>query len=245
MQVAPLSDGRTIRLMDVVEEATSMGLKAPMVIRLQDTLRHRVTLLNQAFHKAIKEENYKGEYRGVFPIKVNQLREVVDEIVSAGKDFNYGLEAGSKPELMIALAMHEGAQRLIICNGYKDNDYMRLALLGRKLGKKIILVYVAFRFEFGYGMGAVVSTIHDVIMTIGIFVLFDRQFNASMVAAILLVMGYSINDTIVVFDRIREELKLNPTGTLRDIINRSLNLTLSRTIITGGTTLLTAIERDK
>ena len=105
----------------------------------------------------------------------------------------------------------------------------------------LILLYVAFRFEFGYGMGAVVSTIHDVIMTIGIFVLFDRQFNASMVAAILLVMGYSINDTIVVFDRIREELKLNPTGTLRDIINRSLNLTLSRTIITGGTTLLTAI----
>ncbi|AOS45596.1 bifunctional preprotein translocase subunit SecD/SecF [Lacunisphaera limnophila] len=105
----------------------------------------------------------------------------------------------------------------------------------------LILIYVAFRFEFGYGMGAVVSTIHDVVMTIGVFVLFDRQFNASMVAAILLVMGYSINDTIVVFDRIREELKLNPTGTLREIINRSLNLTLSRTIITGGTTLLTAL----
>ncbi len=105
----------------------------------------------------------------------------------------------------------------------------------------LILLYVAFRFEFGYGMGAVISTIHDVLMTIGLFVLFDRQFNASMVAAILLVMGYSINDTIVVFDRIREELKLNPTGTLRDIITRALNLTLSRTVITGGTTLLTAI----
>src|SRR5207249_8374806 len=81
-----------------------------------------------------------GEYRGVFPIKVNQLREVVDEIISAGKDFSFGLEAGSKPELMIALAMHEGSQRLIICNGYKDKDYMRLALLGRKLGKRIIIV---------------------------------------------------------------------------------------------------------
>ena len=104
----------------------------------------------------------------------------------------------------------------------------------------LILIYVAFRFEFGYGMGAVVSTVHDVLMTIGLFVLFGREFNASMVAAILLVMGYSINDTIVVFDRIREELKLNPTGSLRDIVNRSLNLTLSRTIITGGTTLLTA-----
>ena len=105
----------------------------------------------------------------------------------------------------------------------------------------LILVYVAFRFEFGYGMGPVVSTLHDLLMTVGIFVLFDRQFNASMVAGILLIAGYSINDTIVVFDRIREELKLNPTGTLRDIINRSLNLTLSRTIITGGTTFLTAI----
>src|SRR5882757_8155736 len=136
----PLADDRNIRLMDVIDEAKSMGLKAPLVIRLQDTLRYRVTQINQAFAKAIKEEGYKGEYRGVFPIKVNQLREVVDEIVAAGKDFNYGLEAGSKPELMIALAMHEGAQRLIICNGYKDDDYIRLALLGRKLGKKIILV---------------------------------------------------------------------------------------------------------
>ena len=140
VQVQPLSDGRTIRLMDVVEEANSMGLKAPLVIRMQDTLRHRVTQLNQTFQKAIKDEGYKGEYRGVFPIKVNQLREVVDEVISAGKDFNHGLEAGSKPELMIALAMHEGTQRLIICNGYKDHDYMRLALLGRKLGKKIIIV---------------------------------------------------------------------------------------------------------
>lgn len=104
----------------------------------------------------------------------------------------------------------------------------------------LILVYVAFRFEMGYGVGAVVATMHDLLLTIGIFVLFDRQFNASMVAAILLIIGYSINDTIVVFDRIREELKLNPSGTLREVINRSLNLTLSRTIITGGTTLLTA-----
>ncbi len=140
VQVQPLADGRQIRIMDVVDEAVGMGLKAPMVIRFQDKLRHRVVQLNKAFTAAIKDEGYKGGYRGVFPIKVNQLREVVDEIVAAGKEFNYGLEAGSKPELMIALAMHEGSQRLIICNGYKDDDYMRLALLGRKLGKKIILV---------------------------------------------------------------------------------------------------------
>jgi len=140
VSVQPLADGRSIRVLDVVQEALGMGLQAPMVIRFQDLLRHRVFQLNEVFRKTIRDEGYKGSYRGVFPIKVNQLREVVDEIVAAGKEFNYGLEAGSKPELMIALAMHEGANRLIICNGYKDHDYIRLALLGRKLGKKIILV---------------------------------------------------------------------------------------------------------
>lgn len=136
----PLADDRQIRILDVIDEAVGMGLSAPLVIRFQDLLRHRVVQLNKTFQKAINEEGYKGEYRGVFPIKVNQLREVVDEIVAAGKEFSYGLEAGSKPELVIALAMHEGANRLIICNGYKDEDYIRLALLGRKLGKKVILV---------------------------------------------------------------------------------------------------------
>ncbi len=140
VSVQPLADGRAIRIMDVVDEAIDMGLKAPMVIRFQDLLRHRVIRLNEVFRQAIKDEKYKGSYRGVFPIKVNQLREVVEEIVDAGKDYNYGLEAGSKPELMIAIAMHEGANRLIICNGYKDDDYIRLALLGRRLGKKIVLV---------------------------------------------------------------------------------------------------------
>jgi arginine decarboxylase len=140
VQVQPAADGRSIRIMDVVHEAVGMGLKAPMVIRFQDLLRHRVIQLNEVFVRAVKEEGYKGTYRGVFPIKVNQLREVVEEILAAGKDYNYGLEAGSKPELMIALAMHEGNQRLIICNGYKDDDYIRLALLGRKLGKRVIIV---------------------------------------------------------------------------------------------------------
>ena len=118
VNVQPLTDGRGIRVLDVVNEALGMGLKAPMVIRFQDLLRHRVIQLNEVFNKAIKEEGYRGEYRGVFPIKVNQLREVVDEIIEAGRDYNYGLEAGSKPELMIALAMQAGPSRLVICNGY-------------------------------------------------------------------------------------------------------------------------------
>ncbi len=138
--VQPLLDGRIIRIKDVIDEAAESGLHAPYVIRFQDLLRQRVTQLNECFRTAIRDEDYAGRYRGVFPIKVNQLREVVEEIVDAGQDFGYGLEAGSKPELMIALAMHEGTDRLIICNGYKDSDYIRLALLGRKLGKQIVIV---------------------------------------------------------------------------------------------------------
>jgi SecD/SecF fusion protein len=105
-----------------------------------------------------------------------------------------------------------------------------------------ILLYVAFRFEIGFGVGAVVATLHDILLTIGLFVLTDRQFTAPMVAAILLVAGYSINDTIVVFDRIREELKTNINATLRDIINLSIERVFSRSIVTSVTTLLAAFS---
>ncbi len=104
----------------------------------------------------------------------------------------------------------------------------------------IVLVYVAFRFEFGFGIGAVVASVHDILMTIGVFVLFGHQFSAPMVAAILCIAGYSINDTIVVFDRIREELRLNPGMRLRDVINLAINRVFSRSIMTSVTTFLAA-----
>jgi SecD/SecF fusion protein len=106
----------------------------------------------------------------------------------------------------------------------------------------VILLYIAFRFEFGFGIGAMASTLHDILMNIGIFVLFGHQFSAPMVAAILCVAGYSINETVVVFDRIREELKLNPTGALRDIINNAIRKVFARTIMTATTTLLAALS---
>jgi arginine decarboxylase len=140
MQVHPLRDQRRIRLHDIIKEARSKGLKAPMTVRIQDLLRTRVVELNENFAEAIRDEQYGGRYRGVFPIKVNQLREVVEEIRDAGQPYHYGLECGSKPELMIALAMHRDAESLIICNGYKDDEFIRLALHGRRLGKEIYLV---------------------------------------------------------------------------------------------------------
>src|SRR2546423_6021364 len=135
-----LENGGSINLLEVVGEARSRGLSFPLVIRFQDLLRHRVESVNLAFQNAITEFDYKGHYRGVFPIKVNQLREVIEEIVDAGQAFHFGLEAGSKPELVAALAMHKDAESLIICNGYKDPAFIRIALMGCKLGKLVIIV---------------------------------------------------------------------------------------------------------
>jgi arginine decarboxylase len=137
----PLQDaGATVDITDVIEEAKGRGLKFPLLIRFQDILRHRVEALNQAFRSAITEYNYKGKYRGVFPVKVNQLREVVEEILDAGKPYDFGLEVGSKPELFAGLAMQNQMGSLIICNGYKDAEFIKMAMLGIKLGKKVIMV---------------------------------------------------------------------------------------------------------
>ncbi len=116
------------------------------------------------------------------------------------------------------------------------------ALMSVALSMVVILLYVAFRFEVGLGIGAVVASIHDILMTIGIFVLFGHQFSAPMVAAILSIAGYSINDTIVVFDRIREEIRINPSGTLRDVINLAIRKVFARSIMTSLTAFLAALS---
>jgi len=116
------------------------------------------------------------------------------------------------------------------------------ALLAVCASMAVILIYIAFRFEFGFGVGAMFSSLHDILMTIGIFVLFGHQFSAPMVAAILCIAGYSINETVVVFDRIREELALNPTGSLRVVVNAAINKVFARTIMTSTTTLLAALS---
>jgi len=138
---APLQErGRKIALIDVVEEARDQGLRTPLLIRFQDLLHHRVRTLNEAFNRAIADLKFRGTYRGVFPIKVNQLKEVVEEILEAGRTYHYGLEVGSKPELFAGLSVHTDNESLIVCNGYKDENFIRTAMIGRKLGKKVILV---------------------------------------------------------------------------------------------------------
>jgi len=138
--VFPKRNGETIDLMDVVAEARSRKLAFPLVVRFHDLLRNRVETINKAFATAISEAGYTSPYRGVFPIKVNQLREVVEEIIDAGKPWHFGIEAGSKPELLAALSVHSDPESLVICNGYKDTSFIQNALIGRKLGKTVILV---------------------------------------------------------------------------------------------------------
>jgi arginine decarboxylase len=133
-------EGEEIDLMELVDEARERGLRFPLLIRSHDLLRDRVRRLNESFARAISECGYRNQYRGVFPIKVNQLCEVVEEIVDAGLPYHFGIEAGSKPEMIAALAVHSDPESLVVGNGYKDDEFIRAALLGLKLGKKVILV---------------------------------------------------------------------------------------------------------
>ena len=133
-----------IALQDVVDELREQNVQFPVVMRFHDILKNQVRSLNETFAAAIAEYEYEAPYRGVYPIKVNQMREVVDEVVEAGRPFHYGLEAGSKPELLAVLAYDTSPEALTLCNGYKDEDFLRLALLGRKLGRKVIVAIEKF-----------------------------------------------------------------------------------------------------
>jgi arginine decarboxylase len=130
----------SISLMKIIEEMKKDGIQLPAVIRFHDILRSQVKILNESFSSIIKSAGFTGQYFGVFPIKVNQLREVVEEITDIGLNYNYGLEAGSKAELLTVLAYNDNPNSLTVLNGYKDREFMQLAALGTQIGKKCIVV---------------------------------------------------------------------------------------------------------
>jgi arginine decarboxylase len=140
VEVTPAGPNSTrIDLRELVDDLVSRGLNLPLLVRFSDILRTRVEQLCGSFQQAIAENDYKGAYRGVYPIKVNQQRHVVEELIEYGRPFNLGLEAGSKPELLVALALQENPEALILCNGYKDRAYIETALLAQKLGRRVII----------------------------------------------------------------------------------------------------------
>lgn len=137
-------DGARIVINNVLQEMKKKKIELPAVIRFNDILHSRVKTINESFKAHIKEYGFKGDYSTIYPIKVNQMREVVEEIIDAGSEYKLGLEAGSKPELLAVLAMNEDLDSLTILNGYKDEEYLKLAMLGRKLGRKMIVVVEKF-----------------------------------------------------------------------------------------------------
>src|SRR5438270_1269908 len=139
-----LGDSIGIDVYKVVQDLKQQRIQFPLLIRFQDLLRSRVAELNTAFRKAIEESGYGNSYIGVYPIKVNQLHEVVQEILEAGRPFGFGLESGSKAELVAALPHLEDDRTLLICNGYKDLTMMRLLLIGQLLGKNVIPILEKF-----------------------------------------------------------------------------------------------------
>ena len=140
VDVSPRKDGVKIDLRELVDELQLRDVSSPMLIRFPDILDNRIEKMANCFKVAAEEYGYKAQNFIIYPIKVNQMRPVVEEIVSHGKKFNIGLEAGSKPELHAVIAINTDTDSLIICNGYKDEDYIELALLAQKMGKRIFLV---------------------------------------------------------------------------------------------------------
>jgi arginine decarboxylase len=135
---------QAIDLKELVDNLQARGIQLPILLRFTDILRHRVGEIADAFKAAIREYDYKGSYCCVYPIKVNQQRHVVEEILDFGKPFQFGLEAGSKPELLAVLALTNGLDTPIICNGFKDDEFIKMTVLARKIGKHVIPVIEKF-----------------------------------------------------------------------------------------------------
>ncbi len=136
----PENPDATVDLRDLARDLEEQGIQLPVLLRFSDILRSRVETLSERFAAAMREFDYAGKYTTVYPIKVNQQRHVVEEIVRYGSAHGVGLECGSKPELQAVLGLVEGTEQLIVCNGYKDHEFMRLALMGQKLGHRVFIV---------------------------------------------------------------------------------------------------------
>ena len=188
-------------------------------------------------------------------VGVDEVRSTIDGMNIGASQIQY--QSGGNPTLTVLVAVGEGdAATSALQSAFpqaglkvigKDSvgpsigaEILKSAIIALLLALFCILMYVAFRYEFSFAVAAVVAIFHDILMTLGWYFLTGREINAPTIAAVLTIIGFSINDTIVIFDRIREDLKMGMRGSFRDIINRAVNQTLARTVITSGTTLISA-----
>ncbi|MBX7218581.1 MAG: biosynthetic arginine decarboxylase [Blastocatellia bacterium] len=133
-------DRRNVDVKEIIEDLSRRNIKSPILLRFPQILANQVRRISTAFQNAIKEFDYQGKYLGVFPMKVNPRREVVEEFLRSGKRYDFGVEVGSKPELYSALALEQSSASLLICNGFKDEGYIRMAFMGTQIGKKVVIV---------------------------------------------------------------------------------------------------------
>jgi len=196
------------------------------------------------------------------PVELVEIREVLSQGGFADAVVQH---FGSPRDVMVRLAPREGEDNAQLSNrvlavlqesSADPVEMRRVEHVGAQIGEELteqgglamlfaligILIYVAMRFEWRFALGAVLATVHDAVFTLGFFALFRIEFDLTVLAALLAVIGYSLNDTIVVFDRIRENFRRMRTGTVADVMNVSINQTLSRTIMTSGTTLLVVVS---
>jgi len=202
--------------------------------------------------------DFKGGDQITLEFTAKKTTDELRAVLGQGSQIQYQAASGGKTErLKVTVGFGEGEQAYTTLNEqFADAEFRKVSQLstGPSISNEIlqsatksllialfaILVYVTFRYEFSFALGAILAIIHDVLMTLGIFFLWGGELSAPVMAAVLTIIGFSINDTIVIFDRIREDLKLNLPGTFTEIMNGAINKTLSRTIITSGTTLLAA-----
>jgi preprotein translocase subunit SecF len=196
------------------------------------------------------------------PVELTDIRE---QLSTGGFGDAVVQHFGSPRDVMVRLAPRDGEDNAQLSNrvltvlqesSSDPVDMRRVEHVGAQIGEELteqgglamlfaligILIYVAIRFEWRFALGAVLATVHDTVFTLGFFALFGIEFDLTVLAALLAVIGYSLNDTIVVFDRIRENFRRMRTGTVADVMNASINQTLSRTIMTSGTTLLVVLS---
>lgn len=213
--------GKHLEVGEIQRLAESVGVEDTSAVYQQKVGASEQTL---GIECALTEDTSEGEFSNIEKI-VEKLLETHPEMFPEG--------AVSVDDVVV------GKQAI---GAAVSAQLVKTAIISLAFAVLGIMVYVALRFEFGFGVGAMVSTIHDIVVVTGLYLIFGGQFSASMIAAILMVAGYSINDTIVVFDRIREELKNNPRMKLNDVINLSINRTLSRTLLTSVTVFLSAVS---
>ncbi len=225
-----------------------------------------ISLASIVFHGGLK---YGIDFAGGTLVQLQfktppSLKEIRDGLKEIGLADSSIQEFGSKNDILIRVERSEGkmqemGSRIKSALGKtmdeKDITIDRVEMVGPKVGKDLrekallsilyailgIVIYVSWRFEFYYALAAIVALIHDVTITVGAFSLFDKEFTLVVVAAFLTIIGYSLNDTIVVFDRVRENSRRNRKGQWSDTVNASINQTLSRTLLTSGTTLLVVL----